>query len=121
MYDESHPDELLSVREVGERYGISRSSLYRYIRLGSVHAYHRGIGRETYVPRSELDALQAAHQRDVPPPTDPRRRAAIQGALAVFGAWSDLDPIEVFDALDRIRHESRPTPPIDEASLFGQS
>ena len=173
MYEESGPGELLSVREVGERYGISRSTLYRYIRRGSIHTYRRGIGRETYVPRSELDTLQAVRprpesapaesqmndqaedamrisealvasgqetvyalprsgpngetltyyvrQRDIPPPTHQRRRAAIQRALAVFGAWSDLDPNPVFDALDRIRHESTQTPPIDEASLFGLS
>jgi hypothetical protein len=34
-------------------------------------------------------------------------------ALNLAGAWSDLDFDEVADALDRIRHESKPTPPID--------
>ena len=38
----------------------------------------------------------------------------IRQALSVFGAWSDLDWDQAFDELDRIRHESRPTPPIDE-------
>jgi hypothetical protein len=37
---------------------------------------------------------------------------AIQDALSVIGAWSDLDFDETLDALDRIRHESKPTPPI---------
>jgi hypothetical protein len=38
---------------------------------------------------------------------------AVQDALNLAGAWSDLDWDETIDALDRIRHESVPTPPID--------
>ena len=34
-------------------------------------------------------------------------------ALAVIGAWSDLDWEETAAELDRIRHESTPTPPIE--------
>lgn len=37
----------------------------------------------------------------------------LQAALAVIGAWSDLDWEEFSAELDRIRHASRPTPPID--------
>jgi hypothetical protein len=39
-------------------------------------------------------------------------RSATQDALSVIGAWSDLDWDETLNALDRIRHESKPTPPI---------
>ena len=39
-------------------------------------------------------------------------RSATQKALGVIGAWSDLDWDETVAALDRIRHESKPTPPI---------
>jgi hypothetical protein len=35
-----------------------------------------------------------------------------QAALGVTGAWSDMDWEEMVEALDRIRHESKPTPPI---------
>lgn len=35
-------------------------------------------------------------------------------ALSTIGAWSDLDWDEMVEALDRIRHESPPTPPIIE-------
>lgn len=51
--------------------------------------------------------------------TDQRTAAAeraqrrIQAALSVIGAFADLDYDEAMDALDRIRHESTPTPPID--------
>jgi hypothetical protein len=37
-------------------------------------------------------------------------QSATQKALAVIGAWSDLDWEETVAALDRIRHESKPTP-----------
>ena len=37
---------------------------------------------------------------------------ATDEALAAIGAWSDLDWEEMVEALDRIRHESKPTPPI---------
>jgi hypothetical protein len=37
-----------------------------------------------------------------------------QAALAAIGAWADLDWREAVRDLDRIRHESEPTPPIAE-------
>ena len=37
----------------------------------------------------------------------------LQGAHAAIGSWSNLDWDEAVDELDRIRHESTPTPPID--------
>lgn len=36
----------------------------------------------------------------------------VQKALSLLGAWSDLDWDQALDALDRIRHQSQPTPPI---------
>ncbi len=38
---------------------------------------------------------------------------ATQTALDLAGAWSDLSWKETEQALDDIRHESKPTPPID--------
>jgi len=35
-----------------------------------------------------------------------------QEALALAGAWKDLEWDELEQALDRIRHESPPTPPL---------
>lgn len=37
---------------------------------------------------------------------------AIQQALGLVGAWSDLDWEEAEAELDQIRHQSQPTPPI---------
>jgi len=36
-----------------------------------------------------------------------------QAALSVIGAWSDMDWDEMVEALDQMRHESKPTPPIE--------
>ena len=37
----------------------------------------------------------------------------VRRALSAIGAWSDLDWDQAERELDRIRHESTPTPPID--------
>src|SRR5574341_1363478 len=37
----------------------------------------------------------------------------VQEALALAGAWKDLDAEDALDELDRIRHAAPPTPPID--------
>jgi len=37
--------------------------------------------------------------------------SAIEEGLQLAGAWEDLDIEQMLDELDRIRHESRPTPP----------
>ena len=42
-----------------------------------------------------------------------RSEQALQRALSVIGAWSDLDWDEAVAELDRIRHENPPTPPIE--------
>jgi hypothetical protein len=36
----------------------------------------------------------------------------VQDALSLAGAWSHLDWDDMVEMLDRIRHESKPTPPI---------
>ncbi len=37
----------------------------------------------------------------------------VDEAISLAGVWSDLDWDEMVEALDRIRHESKPTPPIE--------
>ena len=49
---------------------------------------------------------EAAVERAMP-------QTVTQEALKVVGAWRDLDWQEMEEALDRIRHESGPTPPIE--------
>ncbi len=39
------------------------------------------------------------------------KRKAIEETLALAGTWSDLDFEEMLNALDHIRHDSKPTPP----------
>jgi hypothetical protein len=39
-----------------------------------------------------------------------RVSGGVEEALGLAGAWSDLD--ETLDSLDRLRHDSKPTPPI---------
>src|SRR2546421_10158264 len=37
---------------------------------------------------------------------------AIEETLALAGSWKDLDFDDMLEQLDRIRHESKPTPPL---------
>jgi hypothetical protein len=39
---------------------------------------------------------------------------AVKRAISLAGAWSDLDSDETLKELDRIRHNSNPTPPVDD-------
>jgi len=39
------------------------------------------------------------------------KKKAIEETLALAGSWSDLDWDKMEEELDRIRHESKPTPP----------
>ncbi len=41
-----------------------------------------------------------------------KKQQAIEETLALAGSWSDLDFDEMLQQLDRIRHESNPTPPL---------
>ena len=40
-------------------------------------------------------------------------QSTTKAALSVIGAWRDMDWEEMVEALDRMRHESKPTPPIE--------
>ncbi len=40
------------------------------------------------------------------------RQTAEQAPMKLAGVWSDLDAEAMLDALDRLRHESKPTPPL---------
>lgn len=42
------------------------------------------------------------------------RQGRIQKAQSLAGAWKDLDWDEMEQALDGIRHQSKPTPPLEE-------
>ena len=50
---------------------------------------------------------------DQPRMIDPNLPKSVRDALAMAGSWSDLQDDDEFEALERIRHESKPTPPID--------
>lgn len=39
---------------------------------------------------------------------------SVQRALALGGAWSDLQDDDEFAFFDQIKHESRPSPPIED-------
>ena len=48
------------------------------------------------------------------PSSDATLPASVRRALALCGAWSDLQDDDEFTFFDRIRHETPPSPPMDE-------
>lgn len=58
-------------------------------------------------PLGDLPALNDRAAGDTLPQT-------VCDALALAGAWSDLQGDDEFEAMDRIRHDSKPSPPMDE-------
>ncbi len=47
-------------------------------------------------------------------PGDEALPPSVRTALALGGAWSDLQDDDEFAFFDRIRHESKPSPPMEE-------
>ena len=45
--------------------------------------------------------------------SDQAKQKAIQEALALAGAWADLPSDQMEEELDRIRHSSKPTSPLE--------
>ena len=49
--------DMLTLTEVEREYGLKRSTVYKYIRMGSITPYKRAGDRRSYIKRSELDKL----------------------------------------------------------------
>ncbi len=47
------------------------------------------------------------------PPSSQQKHASVEEVLALAGAWGERNWEEVEQELDRIRHESTPTPPLE--------
>ncbi len=47
----------LSVSEAVETFGVSRASIFRYMKAGRLQPYHRPMDRKTYIDAAELKAL----------------------------------------------------------------
>ena len=78
---------------------------------------------EELPPEAQEDLAQQIEElteplEDLPPLEDQAAGntlpQAVRDALALAGAWSDLQVDDEFEALDRICHESKPSPPMDE-------
>lgn len=55
--------DMLTLAEVEQEYGLKRSTVYKYIRKGSITAYKRAGDRRSYIKRSELDQLTTFQPR----------------------------------------------------------
>lgn len=49
--------DMLNLAEVEREYGLKRSTVYKYIKKGSITPYKRAGDRRSYFKRSELEKL----------------------------------------------------------------
>ena len=54
--------ELLTLEQVEQWYGVKRSTLYRYIQKGSLSTYRRAMDKRVYVRRADIEELRAFRQ-----------------------------------------------------------
>ncbi|MBI4319527.1 MAG: helix-turn-helix domain-containing protein [Chloroflexi bacterium] len=50
--------ELLSLKQVEQRYGVKRSTLYRYIQKGDISTYRRAMDKRVYVRKKDIEELR---------------------------------------------------------------
>lgn len=63
------------------------------------------------------EATEASREQRESASDDSSLPKSVRDALSVIGAWRDLQDEDEFEALDRLRHETAPTPPIDLGDL----
>lgn len=56
--------DMLTLAEVEREYGLKRSTVYKYIKKGSITPYKRAGDRKSYFKRSELEKLTEFQPRD---------------------------------------------------------
>ncbi len=50
-------EDFMTIKEVMERLGIARSTVYKYVSQGRLSVYHKGIGKASYFKRDEVEKL----------------------------------------------------------------
>ncbi len=51
-------EEMLTLEEAVDRYGVKRSTLYRYIRRGDLMTYRRAMDKRVYLSKTELELVR---------------------------------------------------------------
>jgi excisionase family DNA binding protein len=67
--------DMLTLAEVEQEYKLKRSTVYKYIREGSITAYKKAGDRRSYFRRTELDKLTEFQPRETRPSKRVNRRA----------------------------------------------
>lgn len=50
-------EDMLTIDEVEREFALKRSTLYRYVRLGSITSYRRAGDRRSYFKRAEIESI----------------------------------------------------------------
>lgn len=48
---------MIPVAKAAQEFGVSEAALYRYMKLGRLKRYKKGLDRRTYVDRTEIKKL----------------------------------------------------------------
>ena len=103
-------DRLLTLEEAEQRYGVRRSTLYRYIQKGALPTYRRAMDRHVYIRQSDLEVLRQFRR---PKPGAGPTLAAVERARAfqrrVFGDRTLPTPSS--DLIEEARRERDETLP----------
>jgi uncharacterized protein (DUF433 family) len=63
--------------------------------------------------KATLTYAESLLEQEEQVPHLPQKKASLEEVLSLAGAWGERDWNEVEHELDRIRHESTPTPPLE--------
>ena len=77
-----------------------------------LEAYPRLTEEDVKATLTYAQRLVEQEEQHLPPPSK-QTQAPVDEVLSLAGAWGERDWEEVEQELDRIRHESPPTPPIE--------
>ena len=50
-------NDYIDIKNATKTYGVSRTTLYRYIDAGKLKDYKRGFSKRTWLKKSEIEAL----------------------------------------------------------------
>jgi len=103
-------DEWLTVEQVERRYGVKRSTLYRYMQRGFLPSFRRAMDKRVYLRRIDVEALRRFKPSGVrggPTPAAVERARAFQ--RRVFGERVLTTPsAELIEEARRERTEDLP-------------
>ncbi len=84
----ANSEDMLTIDEVEREFALKRSTLYRYVRLGSVTSYRRACDQRSYFKRTEIESIVQFQPRK----TAVRRRKTFNAEDGSVGSKKEALP-----------------------------